>query len=53
MLIYKRKKRIYVNIVLFSVLVYELVGPLLTKADDITPPDPNKHRKNRTAPAKI
>ena len=46
------------NIVLFSVLVYELVGPLLTKialtkAGEITPPDPEKHRKNRTAPAKI
>lgn len=46
------------NIVLFSVLVYELVGPLLTKialtkAGEIQPKDPEKHRKNRTAPAKI
>lgn len=46
------------NIVLFSVLIYELVGPLLTKialtkAGEIQPKDPEKHRKNRTAPAKI
>lgn len=46
------------NIVLFSVLVYELIGPLLTKialtkAGEIQPKDPEKHRKNRTAPAKI
>lgn len=46
------------NIVLFSVLVYELVGPLLTKialtkAGEIQPKDPEKHRKNRTAPSKI
>lgn len=46
------------NIVLFSVLVYELIGPMLTKialtkAGEIQPKDPGKHRKNRTAPAKI
>ncbi len=46
------------NIVLFSVLVYELIGPMLTKialtkAGDIQPKDPEKSRKNRTAPAKI
>ena len=43
------------NIVLFSVLVYELVGPLLTKialtkAGEIVPKTPDKHRKHRTAP---
>ncbi len=46
------------NIVLFSVLIYELVGPMLTKialtkAGDIAPKDSAKERKNRTAPAKI
>lgn len=46
------------NIVLFSVLVYELVGPTLTKAaltkaGEIVPKEPHHHRKNRTAPAKL
>ncbi len=46
------------NIVLFSVLVYELVGPTLTKisltkAGEIAPKEPHHHRKNRTAPSKI
>lgn len=46
------------NIVLFSVLVYELVGPTLTKialtkAGEIAPKEPHHHRKNRTAPAKV
>lgn len=46
------------NIVLFSVLIYELVGPTLTKisltkAGEIAPKEPHHHRKNRTAPSKI
>lgn len=46
------------NIILFSVLIYELFGPVLTKialmkSGDIAPKDANKERKNRTAPAKI
>lgn len=46
------------NIVLFSVLVYELVGPMLTKialtkAGNIEPKPHHKNRKHRTAPAKI
>ena len=46
------------NIVLFSVLIYELVGPMLTKisltkAGEIVPKEPHHHRKNRTAPAKV
>ena len=46
------------NIVLFSVLIYELVGPTLTKmaltrAGEIEPKQPHHHRKNRTAPAKV
>ncbi len=46
------------NIVLFSVLIYELVGPVLTKialtkAGDIQPKPSNKNRKGKTAPAKI
>ena len=46
------------NIVLFSVLIYELIGPLLTKmaltaAGDITQKPSEKNRKGRTAPAKI
>lgn len=46
------------NIVLFSVLVYELVGPTLTKisltkAGEIAPKEPHHHRKNRMAPAKL
>ena len=46
------------NIVLFSVLIYELFGPVmtkvaLTKAGDIVPKSPHHHRKNRTAPPKI
>ncbi len=46
------------NIVLFSVLIYELVGPTLTKmaltrAGEIEPKQPHHHRKNRPAPAKI
>ena len=46
------------NIVLFSVLIYELFGPVLTKialtkAGDIVPKSPEHHRKNRTAPPKI
>lgn len=46
------------NIVLFSVLIYELVGPMLTKialtkSGDIAPKDLAKDRKNRTAPSKI
>lgn len=46
------------NIVLFSVLVYELVGPMLTKialtkAGNIEPKPHEKNRKHRTAPAKI
>ena len=44
------------NIILFSVLVYELLGPVLTKialtkAGDIT--EKPKERKHRTPPAKI
>ena len=46
------------NIVLFSVLIYELVGPMLTKialtkAGNIEPKPHHKNRKHRTAPAKI
>lgn len=46
------------NIVLFSVLIYELVGPVLTKlaltaAGDIAPKPSEKNRKGRTAPSKI
>ena len=46
------------NIILFSVLIYELVGPVLTKialtkAGNIEPKPHEKHRKNRTAPSKI
>ena len=46
------------NIVLFSVLVYELFGPVLTKmaltkAGNIEPKPHHKNRKHRTAPAKI
>ncbi|MBQ3005951.1 MAG: cation:proton antiporter [Clostridia bacterium] len=46
------------NIVLFSVLIYELVGPMLTKialtrAGNIEPKPHNKNRKHRTAPAKL
>lgn len=46
------------NIVLFSVLIYELIGPVLTKialtkAGNIEPKPHEKHRKNRTAPAKF
>lgn len=46
------------NIVLFSVLVYELVGPMLTKialtkAGNIQPKPKEKERKHRTAPAKL
>ncbi len=46
------------NIVLFSVLVYELVGPVLTKialtkAGNIEPKPHHKNRKHRTAPSKI
>lgn len=46
------------NIVLFSVLVYELFGPVitkiaLTKAGNIEPKPHHKERKHRTAPAKI
>lgn len=46
------------NIVLFSVLIYELVGPLmtkiaLTKAGNIEPKPHEKHRKHRVAPPKI
>ncbi len=46
------------NIVLFSVLVYELVGPMLTKialtkAGNIEPKPHHKERKHRTPPAKI
>ena len=47
-----------VSITLFAVLVYELVGPTLTKAaltkaGEIVPKEPHHHRKNRTAPAKV
>ena len=46
------------NIVLFSVLIYELVGPVLTKialtkAGNIDPKPHEKHRKHRVAPPKI
>lgn len=46
------------NIVLFSVLIYELFGPVmtkiaLTKAGNIEPKPHHKERKHRTAPAKI
>lgn len=46
------------NIVLFSVLIYELVGPVmtkiaLTKAGNIEPKPHEKNRKHRTAPSKI
>ncbi len=46
------------NIILFSVLVYELFGPVLTKialtkAGDITEKPKEKERKHRTPPAKI
>ena len=46
------------NIILFSVLVYELLGPVLTKialtkAGDITEKPKEKERKHRTPPAKI
>lgn len=46
------------NIVLFSVLVYELIGPVmtkiaLTKAGNIEPKPHEKNRKHRTAPTKI
>lgn len=46
------------NIILFSVLVYELVGPVLTKialtkAGNIEPKPHHKNRKHRTAPSKI
>lgn len=46
------------NIVLFSVLVYELFGPVLTKialtkAGNIEPKPHHKNRKHRTAPAKF
>ncbi len=46
------------NIVLFSVLIYELVGPMLTKialtkAGNIEPKPKHKERKHRTPPAKI
>ena len=46
------------NIVLFSVLIYELVGPMLTKialtkAGNIEPKPQHKERKHRTPPAKI
>ena len=46
------------NIILFSVLVYELLGPVLTKialtkAGDITEKPKEKERKHRTPTAKI
>ena len=46
------------NIVLFSVLIYEIFGPVLTKialtkAGNIEPKPKDKNRKERTAPAKI
>lgn len=42
------------NIALFAVLIYELVGPMLTKialtkSGDIIPKSPDKSRKNKTA----
>lgn len=50
--------RLIRNIVLFSVLIYEIVGPMLTKialtkAGDITEKPEEKKRKNRTAPQKV
>ncbi len=46
------------NIILFSVLIYELIGPVMTKmaltaAGDITQKPKEKNRKERTAPSKI
>lgn len=46
------------NIILFSVLIYELCGPVLTKialtkAGDITEKPKEKERKHRTPPAKL
>ncbi len=46
------------NIILFSVLIYELFGPVLTKialtkAGNIQPKPKHKERKHRTPPAKI
>ncbi len=46
------------NIILFSVLIYELVGPALTKraliaSGDITAKPKEKDRSNRQAPAKL
>ena len=46
------------NIILFSVLIYELFGPVmtkiaLTKAGNIEPKPHEKKRKHRTAPAKL
>ncbi len=46
------------NIILFSVLIYELFGPVMTKwalskAGEISPKDLGKERKNREAPAKV
>ncbi len=46
------------NIILFSVLIYELFGPVmtkiaLTKAGNIEPKPHEKHRKHRVAPPKI
>ena len=46
------------NIILFSVLIYELIGPTLTKmsltaAGDITAKPKEKDRSNRQAPAKL
>ena len=46
------------NITLFSVLIYELFGPMLTKialtrAGNIEPKPHHKNRKHRTAPAKF
>ena len=51
-------EKIVRNIVLFSVLIYELVGPVLTKialtkAGNIEPKPHEKHRKHRVAPPKI
>ena len=46
------------NIILFSVLIYELIGPVCTKialmkAGEITIKPEEKNRKNQTAPSKI
>lgn len=46
------------NIILFSVLIYELIGPVctkiaLTKAGEISVKPEEKNRKNQTAPNKI